>query len=179
MKNFLKKSLLLIFALVLAVSLIACEGKKQRPAPSDDDGDSQGASEDAIVFSVIYDGVEMELGKPASSVLNALGEPNAKQEVFDCGEGNSRMLYQYSSFDLYTMKIDGEETIDEIELRDDAPETAAKIMIGSSEADVRKAYGTPSEASDTKLTYASGKMELTIDLTNGKVSGINLFRNTK
>lgn len=177
MKNVLKKSLLLVFALLLAVSLIACEGKKQRPAPSDED-ESDVVTEKEISFAVLYNGTEIELGKPAASVLEALGEANSVKDAPSCGDGSTRKLYSYSSLLIYTLTADGEETIDEIEVRDDSPETAAKISIGSSESDVRKAYGTPTAEKDGSLTYVSGQMELTIDLTDGNVSGINLFRNT-
>ena len=55
MMNVLKKSLLLIFALLLMISLIACEGKKQPADLDDDDGDSKKANaEETASFAVIY-----------------------------------------------------------------------------------------------------------------------------
>ena len=177
MKNVLKKSLLLVFALLLAVALVACEGKKQRPAPEDEE-ETDTVTESEISFAVVYQGTKVELGKSAISVLEALGEANSVEDAASCGDGSTRKLYRYSSLLIYTLTVDGEETIDEIEVRDDSPETAAKIAIGSSESDVRKAYGTPTTEKDGTLIYVSGQMELTIDLTDGNVSGINLFRNT-
>ena len=179
MKNILKKSLLLIFALLLAISLISCEGKKQPADSDDDDGeDKKVNAEETIAFSVTCNGVTVELGKPMAAVLDALGEANSIQDAPSCGDGTTRKVYHYSSLIIYTLTVDGEETIDQIVLRDDTVETAAKISIGSSESDVRKAYGTPTTEKDGTLTYVSGQNELTIDIQDGKVSAIDLLRNT-
>ena len=176
MKQLLKKSLLFILAMILVISLVACEGKKQ---PKEDDDNEPAVSEKAISFSITYHGTVIELGKPAEAVLNALGEPLFSEEVFDCGEGNSRMQYQFSSFDLYTMKSEEGEVIDQIELYDDQSETSKKISIGSEEAEVREAYGTPTDEKEGKMTYTSGENNLIIELKDGKVSAIGLLRKTK
>ena len=164
----LKKSFLSILILVLAISMIACEGKKQEPTPE----------EGTSAYSVTYNGTAIELGKPAADVLTALGEPLSTQEVCDCGEGKSRVLYQFSSFDLYTMKMDGSEVIDELALYDDLVETAEKISIGMSEAEVRTVYGEPLSEENGTLSYASGDYHLSFDIENGKVSAIGLLRKT-
>ncbi|MBQ2999373.1 MAG: hypothetical protein IJD64_02815 [Clostridia bacterium] len=179
MKNLWKKSLLVILALLLAISLIACEGKKQPADSDDDDGeDKKVNAEETITFSVTCNGTTVELGKPMASVLDALGEANSIQDAPSCGDGTTRKVYHYSSLMIYTLTANGAETIDEIVIRDDTVETAAKISIGSSESDVRKAYGTPSTEKEGTLTYVSGQNELTIDLADGKVSAIDLLRKT-
>ena len=179
MKNVLKKSLLLIFALLLMISLIACEGKKQPADLDDDDGDSKKANaEETASFAVIYKETTIELGKPMEPVLEALGAVTP-QEAASCGDGTTRKVYNYSSLMIYTLTANGEETIDQIVIRDDTVETAAKISIGSSESDVRKAYGSPTTEKSGTLTYVSGQNELTVDISDGKVSAIDLLRNTR
>lgn len=184
MKNLWKKSLLVIFALLLAISLIACDGKQQSTDSEDDGGDSKKANaEETISFSVTYKGVSVELGKSMTSVIEELQKADGEitysvSEVPSCGDGTTRTRYTYPSLIIYTLTVNGEETIDEIEVRDDSPETAAKISIGSSESDVRKAYGTPTTEKDGTLIYVSGQNELTIDLADGKVSAIDLLRKT-
>ena len=180
MKNLLKKSFLVLLAMLLTLSMVACTADKDGGFDDDDDaGKKNDGNKGKISFSVSYNDTVIELGKPATAVLSSLGEPDAKQEVFDCGEGNSRIYYQFASFDLYTMKVNGEEVIDQIELLDDLSETAAGILIGSSESAVRNAYGSPTTEKNGKLTYSSGENHLIIKIVEGKVSEIGLLRKTK
>ena len=116
---------------MVALAMGACTAKK---------------SNEDTVFAVSYDDVVIELGASAEDVLDALGSANSEDEVFDCGAGNSRIRYRYDSFTLYVMKSDGEQVIDQIELKDDLIQTTRKIALGSSEAEVRDAYGNPTKA---------------------------------
>ena len=179
MKTILKRSFLLVCVLLLAISLIACEAEQSNNV-DDGKGDENSASEDTVSFAVIYQNVTIELGKPAQEILAELGDPFSVQEVFDCGEGNSRVLYQFSSFALYTMKTkDGDEVIDQVELFDDLSTTEEGIAIGSKESAVRDAYGKPVSEKDGILTYSEGEHQLMIELADGKVSAIGLLRKTK
>ena len=165
-----KRWLALLMCVILSVSVMACAKKT-------DTGNGDGA-EDA--FSVTYNGVTIPLGSGAEKTLEALGEPSFSQEVFDCGEGNSRMCYRYASLVLYTMKsTDGKETVDQIEVNDDLVETDKGIAIGSSTADVEDAYGAPTEKKSDEWVYTSGKYQLIFDVKDGKVDGIGLLRKTK
>lgn len=166
----MKKWLILLLTLLMVLSLVACNEVEEKE-PSEND--------ETNLFSVTYNGTAMALGKPAEAVLNALGEPISSQEVFDCGEGNSRMYYRYASFDLYVMKADGKELIDQIELRDDLAELSCGISIGASADSVRQKAGDPTKEEDGKLTYSSGNQYLIIELENGTVSEIGLLRKTK
>lgn len=171
-----KRVAALLLALLLAAAMIACS-EKESGTPTPDENNNTEQQNDA--FCVKTQGVTVELGADASSVLKKLGEANSSQEVFDCGAGNSRMYYRYASFDLYTMKADGKETIDQIELLDDLTQTEKGISIGAAESAVREAYGEPSSESEGMLTYAKGDQRLIIELRDGKVSAIGLLRVTK
>ena len=175
MKQILKKSLLLIFALMMVITLVACEGKKQDSENGEEAEENSGSTS----FSVTYKGTVIELGKPAEKVLSALGEPWSKREVFDCGSGNSRMFYQFSSFDLYTMKsADGKETIDQVEVHDDTVETWKQVSIGTLESHVRTVHGLPTNENNGKMTYTSGDNNLIIEVEDRKVVAIGLLRKT-
>ena len=162
----LKKLMALLLALLCIICVTACAK----------DGDTDKKAEG---FSVKYNDVELVLGAEAADVLEELGEANSSDELFDCGAGNSRMLYRYSSFDLYTMKSDGKEVIDQIELKDDVATTDLGIYIGSDEAKVRSEYGEPDREGKNGITYKDGELEVTFDIKDGKVSGIGLLRVTQ
>ena len=121
----MKRALAVLLCLILCVSVMACAKK------------NEGNEETADAYAVTYNGTELALGADAASVLAKLGEPSFEQEVFDCGEGNSRMCYRYASLVLYTMKnTEGKETIDQIEVNDDLVETEQGIAIGASAAEL-------------------------------------------
>ena len=176
MKQILKKSLLLLLALMMVISMVACE-KKEEDAEKDEEVEEE--NEGTTSFSVTYNGTVIALGKSADKVLKALGTPQSTQEVVDCGAGNVRTVYQFSSLTLYTMKAaDGKEVIDQVEVYDDLVETSKGISIGSEEAHVRTVHGNPTSESNGKLTYTSGSNNLIIVVKDRKVSGIGLLRKT-
>ncbi len=166
MKNTMRIAALLLALLMMVSALVSCEEQEKE------------SGEDSA-FCVVYDGVRIELGKPAEKILEALGTANSENEIFDCGEGNSRVRYRYDSLTLYVMKSDGDEVVDQIELLDDLAETSRGICIGDSEEKVREAYGTPSSEQGGILGYGKGGMQIEFDLADGKVSGIGLLRRTK
>ena len=159
------KILALLLTLVLAcTALAACQTETQ---------------EESGVFSVVCNGVTIELGKPAQPILEELGTANSENEIFDCGEGNSRVRYRYDSLTLYVMKSDGETVVDQIELLDDLVETSRGICIGDEEEKVRAQYGTPSSDQDGILGYSKNSMQIQFDIVDGKVDAIGLLRRTK
>lgn len=165
-----KRWLAILMSVILCVSMMACA--KKNDTDHGDDGEK--------AYSVTYNDVKLTLGANAENALEALGEPNFSQEVFDCGEGNSRMCYRYASLTLYTMKnTDGKETIDQIEVNDDLVETDKGIAIGSSVTALEEAHGKPTTKADDEWIYTSGSYQLIFDVEDGKVDGIGLLRKTK
>ena len=69
---------------------------------------------------------------------------------------------------------DGDKIIDTIELRNDGAETSKGIYIGSSEADVKAAYGDADETVGGTLIYRDGNKRLEIGISGGEVSTIVL-----
>lgn len=162
----MRKTLALLLTLLLTVSVLAACQVQEKEGQ-------------AGAFCVIYNDVTIELGKPAEPILNALGMANSENEIFDCGEGNSRVRYRYDSFTLYVMKSDGETVVDQIELLDDLVETSRGVCIGDEEAKVRAQYGTPTSDKDGVLGYSKNSMQIQFDIQDGKVSAIGLLRRTR
>ena len=163
----MKKVWALCLALLLIVSSLASCQKQEET----DGGES--------AFRVIYNDVEIELGKSADPILKKLGEANSENEIFDCGEGNSRIRYRYDSLTLYVMKSGDTAVVDEIELLDDLAETGRGICIGDGEDKVRAEYGDPTSDKNGTLIYSKNNMQIQFDIADGKVSGIGFLRRTQ
>ena len=69
-----------------------------------------------------------------------------------------------------------EQTVDQIELKDDSILTAKGVGIGSTRDDVLKAYGQgydKSQSSDTALIWRQGNRQLEFYFENGIASAVN------
>ena len=158
-------------ALLCSVSLFAaCTTKSE----SKDDSKS-----DAIEFYITYEGTKIELDKDADSVLDALGEAKSVTSLGDCGGIGTQTRYTYSDFELYTVKNDEGEKIDQIALKNDVLETPNGVCVGDSSDDVIKAYGEPTEKTDSKITYEKGSLFIKFGLNDdGTVKSIDFIRLT-
>ena len=162
----IQRIVLLLLCTVLVCSFAACAGETEE-------------NEKMSNFAVIYNGTEIELGKPADSVLKALGEPIYRSEIGDCGGLGAQVRYEYSSLVLYVLESEDDgNVIDQVTLTDDLIATAKGITIGSSEEELRELYGEPSKTEGDVLSYISGNKYLIFKISNGTVSAIDLLRVT-
>ncbi len=163
----MKKSIFTVLSLLLCLVMTmgiftACteDGKKE---------------EQEDIFAVEYNGETVKLGDEADKVLSKLGEPRSKQNTGNCGGLGETTRYDYSAFWLVVVDYEGKDSIiDTIELKNDAAETSKGIYIGSSESDVKEAYGEADETQGRALMYKSGDKQLAIGITDGKVSSITM-----
>lgn len=163
--NTIKKIICVAVALLCAATLFtACNG---------DEGNG-GSS--AGTFGVVYKDVSIKLDADAEKVLKALGEAKYTDSLGDCGGIGEQVKYTYDDIAVNTLKEKDGEKIHKIELLNDLVSTSKGISIGSDEASVRDAYGTPSSEANGKLTYKSGSLELEFTVKNGSVSAINYRR---
>lgn len=163
-----RKVLALLICAMLCLCFVSCG--------SDGDGDGSASARD--IFYIEYNNVKVELGAKADGVLPALGEATSVKSVGNCGGLGEQIKYTYPSIVIYTLKADGEETLDQIDLLDDLVTTSEGIYIGSAKADVESAYGTPDKSSDSSLQYSEGNCYLAFGLNGGEVVSITLMRET-
>ena len=79
-KRMMTRLLAMLLLLALAFCITAC---KEDTDPSKDEMPSESLG----MYTVKYQDTAIELGKDATAVLTALGEPSNKQYVASCGEG--------------------------------------------------------------------------------------------
>ena len=165
-----KLFLLLISCALLCTCLVACNGNG-----NGNDGGSDAAKD---IFYVTVNGVKVELGADAADVFGALGEAISVKSVGNCGGLGEQIKYTYPSIVIYTLKADGKETVDQIDLLDDLVTTSAGIYIGSAASDVEASYGTPAKQTDSSIQYKEGNCYLAFGISEGAISSITLMRET-
>ena len=153
--------------LILCACLWSCNDAKEN------DGESPASNSP---FYVVYKDVKIELNKKAEGVLEALGESNHTDNLGDCGGIGVQMKYTYSDIAVNTLKEKNGEVIHKISFESDLVSTPKGISIGSSESDVRTAYGNPTSEEGGKLIYKSGDLELEFAVKDGSVSAVNYRR---
>lgn len=157
----------LLFAVILG--MVACSDPTNKPT-----GEENAKNAESI-FAVEYRDTVVELGANAKRVLDSLGAPKSQQFVASCGEGaGDQWMYDYGSVIVYTVKDGNKETIDGVVLRDDSAQTVDGISIGSSEADMEKAYGSPVE-NGQKRRYTKNDLTLEFQVDeNEKIIALEL-----
>ena len=168
-----KRISLILAALCLLVSLIACDTGKETTANTSEDTENVGG----VSYYVNYNGTKITLGGAADATVSALGTPQSKSELGNCGGLGSQVKYTYSSIYVYVLETDSGNTVDQIEFRDDLVSTPEGVSIGMSKSDVLAKCGEASAESATSLTYTSGKLNLSIGFdANGTVNKIAYIR---
>lgn len=175
--KYLRKILCLIMAVLCLSVLVSCDNDAESAGSEKNDGEKNTAG---VSYSFEYNGVKVELGAAADKIISSLGEYRDKKEIGDCGGLGAQVRYSYSSFEVYVLesKTDG-NIIDQITFRDDLVETSEGVYIGMSVTEVKKLLGTPTDNTDSKLEYLSGKKLLRIGVENGNVTEIDYMRITE
>lgn len=133
-----------------------------QPAPSE-------AGEEALAF--VYQGTTIQPNAPAEPILSALGEPKSYTEEASCAFDGLDKTYFYGSFYLQTYPAEDGDRVFCLWLVDDAVTTPEGIYIGSTEQQVKDAYGEDS-LDGSACTVTRGDCKLTLILTDGVVSSI-------
>lgn len=170
----IKRFLICIVAILCCVGAIvsfaSCDGENQAGS-KENNGDSM-----RDIFYVKFGETKIELGKNADAVLSALGEAKSVKELGDCAGLGAQVKYSYDNFDIYTIKSDKDETIDEISFTSDIAVTPKGICLGADVAEVTKAYGTPTSQSEKEIRYTQGQNSIKFGLKNGAVASIEYIR---
>lgn len=163
----------LALALGLTLSLAACGGGNapaggESPAPQNSAA-PQAAG--AYVFTT-GDGVTVSVDEDMAQVLTDLGEAQSYFEAESCAFEGLDKTYTYPGF-VITTRPDGEnDYVNSIRLTDDSVSTVEGVYIGSSEADVKAAYGEDGGADQGMLSYTAGGESLNFILEDGAVISI-------
>ena len=163
----------LALALGLTLSLAACGGGNapaggESPAPQNS---AAPRAAGAYVFTT-GDGVTVSVDEDMAQVLTDLGEAQSYFEAESCAFEGLDKTYTYPGF-VITTRPDGEnDYVNSIRLTDDSVSTVEGVYIGSSEADVKAAYGEDGGADQGMLSYTAGGVSLNFILEDGAVISI-------
>ena len=181
-----KKILSVMMASVMALSIAACASEDEDTAPvvlsggqtaesaegsgAQEAGETAAASADAYVFT--YNGIEIRMNAPANGIIEALGDGYTYFEAPSCAYEGMDKVYTYNSIVVRSYTMDGEDYIAAVELKDDTVATAEGIRIGSTEDEVRAAYGEDGQPGTAGIEYTLGDSFISFIFENGKVVGI-------
>lgn len=182
----MKKLLCVLLAAAALLSLTACgpsgEQAQKEPAPTappaatgapatqpDSAETTPSEGEDGLAF--VYQGITIQPNAPAEPILSALGDPKSYTEEASCAFDGLDKTYFYGSFYLQTYPAADGERVFCLWLVDDAVTTPEGIYIGSTEQQVKDAYGEEN-LDGSACVVTQGDCKLTLILTDGVVSSI-------
>jgi hypothetical protein len=172
-------------ALFCMVAMAACSNSNttsgdDKGAQAQNQGQAQEASGGAGSavggFEFTKSGVTVAMNAPAADLVEKLGSYSYFESA-SCAFNGLDKQYDYGSFVLTTYPIDEVDYVNSVELKDDLVKTAEGVAIGSSEDDVKNAYGDPATAGD--YSYTKGDSKLLFVIKDGSVSSIQYIAVTK
>ena len=98
----LKKIILILAALCLVLCLVACDSDKG--TTGDDNTDAKTDKNVGVSYFVNYNGTKITLGGAADATISALGTPQSKSELGNCGGLGSQVKYTYTSMYVYVLE---------------------------------------------------------------------------
>lgn len=179
----MKKILLTILALGLALGLGACDGESAAdPTPaapstgvSATPAPSGGETEEAFAFPVAAaEDYVLRVDQDMAQALEALGEPKSYFEAASCAFDGLDKTYTYSGFTVTTRPEEAGDFVNSILLTDDSVTTAEGVYIGCTAQEVTAAYGEQ-ELTGNVLSYTRGGVTLNFVLQEDKVASIEYF----
>jgi hypothetical protein len=165
----MKKLITILLCAALVLCIAACGGPTE-PTGTQAPTGSETNQEPSFTFT--YKGTEIALHAPAEPIIAALGEPKSYSESTSCAFEGLDKSYGYGSFYLETYPKGDKDFVYGWWFVDDMVETEEGICIGSSQADVEKAYGSENFNGSNSFVIKRGSGVLTIILDKGAVSSI-------
>jgi hypothetical protein len=121
--------------------------------------------------SIVVNGVTLTPGMKYSNP--ALSGWLEFAELTSCAYKGNDKVYEYTGFSLFTYSDGNDDFILSIEFSD-STQTKKGLKIGSTKANVIKAYGEDFETKLLNMVYTDGQINLTFLVINDKVEGISL-----
>ncbi len=180
----MKKLICTVLVLMIILSLCACggdsrENNETKPANQQtDDTHTSNQSEKPTASSAegghifTYNGTEISMHAPAADILASLGQAKSQTEEASCAFEGMDKTYNYGSFFLQTYPLEEQDYIYCLWFMDDTVTTAEGIYIGSSEEQVKQAYGEDTYNGSNAYIITKGESILTIITDAGAVTGI-------
>lgn len=134
--------------------------------------DQQSQAPEIPGYSFTYNGALIPINADAAPIIAALGEPKSYTEETSCAFDGLDKTYYYGSFYLTTYPTDGKDYVYTLWFADDSISTKEGIRIGSTQAEVERAYGAESFDGNNAYILVRGETKLTVILTDGIVSSI-------
>ena len=183
----------MLTAFILVFAFAACGNKDQKPTETSNasagDAVTGHSSQNTTVNSETYqettaptqeqvphlfhyNDLEIAINADAGPVLEALGEPKSYTEQTSCAFEGLDKTYFYGGFYLQTYPADNKDYVYCLWFADDSIATDEGIRIGSSQADVEKAYGADAYQDNGSFVSQKGDTLLTVILKDGVVSSV-------
>ncbi len=143
----------LLFVLILGVSLLCLVGCGKEKKES--------------AFEVLLNGVDVTPGNKFNA--QKIDEDYDYSEVPDCAFGGKGIIYTYKDIEIST-KEDG--TIYSVYFLNANAKTKEGLSVSDEVEKAKEIYGEPDREENNQLIYKKGKVELTINLGNSYVGGI-------
>lgn len=158
----MKKLICFILAVLM---LLACTG-----CGANESDDSSAPKDAGYTFTA--KGVKIAMTAEASAITAALGDPASYTEEPSCAFEGLDKTYYYGGFYLTTYPENGKDYVYSVWFADDSVSTEEGIFIGSTQAEVEKAYGAEGFNGDNAYSYTKGASKLILILTDGVVSSV-------
>lgn len=128
-------------------------------------------------YAFVYNDVVIEIDAEATPIIEELGAANSYFEAPSCAFEGIDKMYTYTSFEVDTYPLEGQDYISAIIFKDDAILTAEGICIGDSIDKVKEIYGDDSDMDNGMLVYKKDDMKLCFIIQNEAVVSIE-YRTT-
>ena len=181
----MKKLLILLLALSIGASLIACgdggtsDGSDTTPNVSDTTGDTEpDDTPKAEGYTVSLGNVTVTVGGDADALIASLGEPLDYMEAPSCIHEGYDKVYIFDGYSISTSpRADGTQYVSELALTTDAVMLDGVLMIGSSVSDVEAKFGTDYTEDFGIRAYAVEGATVSVMLDGDTVVGITVSAN--
>ena len=165
----MKKILLIVLCVVLALSMVAC-GSSDTPEATENKGNTGKDSKYVFVVET-KNNYTVKIDADMADVLAALGEPLSYFEAASCAFDGLDKTYTYAGFRVLTRPEGSKDYVNSIQLVDDSVQTPEGIYIGSTADDVLSKYGNVTKT-DTLISYTDGNTAINFILKDGVVISI-------
>lgn len=182
----MKKLLILLLALSIGVSLIACgddgtsDGSDTTPSISDTTNDTEpdDTAKANTGYTVSLGNITVTVGGDADALIASLGEPLDYMEAPSCIHEGYDKVYIFDGYSISTSPAaDGTQYVSELALTTDAVMLDGTLMIGSSVSDVEAKFGTDYTEDFGIRTYALDGATVSVMLDGDTVVGITVSAN--